>query len=63
MFFIRSDRESKEMKSPSLSTIGNFPFFELRRTFFASASVVPAGAMMRSVDMTVVTESWGFSWN
>lgn len=43
------------MSNPSSSTIGDIPFFELRRTSFASASVVPAGAVTRSVDITVVT--------
>ena len=63
MFFIKSLRESREIRDPWLSTIGSLPFFELRRTSLASARVVPAGAVTRSVAITAVTGSSGFLWN
>lgn len=45
------------------STMGSLPFLDLERTAFASARVVPEGAVTRSVDMARVTGSEGLGWN
>jgi hypothetical protein len=60
---MRSDLESSEIRFPLVSTIGSLPFFDLLNTSFASFSVVPEGAVTRSVDITVVTGSSRFGWN
>ena len=43
--------------------MGSLPFLDLERTALASVSVVPDGAVTKSVDMTAVTGSSGTGWN